>query len=192
MATLPKLSSADFELMPGDGKLYELIEGELYVSEQPSWHHQYVCARLSRFLDEWNEQTGLGMVNVAPGVIFAEDDDVAPDVVWISMQRLAAALGADGKLHAGPELVIEVLSPGTANQQRDRQAKLKLYSRRGVQEYWIVDPQQQQVEVHRRERATLALVTTLYRQDALESPLLPGFSCQVAALFMQLPASIKE
>jgi Uma2 family endonuclease len=120
-------------------------------------------------------------------VIFAEDDDVAPDVVWISHDRLATALGADGKLHAAPELVLEVISPGLANQQRDRQTKLKLYSRRGVREYWIVDWQQPQVEVYRRTEAELALVATLYRTDTLQSPLLPGFSCQVTALFLQTP-----
>jgi Uma2 family endonuclease len=93
----------------------------------------------------------------------------------------------DGKLHAAPELVIEVLSPGVANQQRDRQAKLKLYSRRGVQEYWLVDWQQQQVEVYRRTQAELALAATLYRGDTLQSPLLPCFFCQVTMLFIQAP-----
>jgi Uma2 family endonuclease len=100
---------------------------------------------------------------------------------------LAAALGEDGKLHAAPELVIEVLSPCLVNQQRDRQAKLKLYSRRGVQEYWTVDWQQQQVEVYRRTQTELVLAATLYRADALQSPLLPGFFCQVAVLFIQVP-----
>ena len=82
---------------------------------------------------------------------------------------------------------MEVISPGLANQQRDRQTKLKLYSRRGVREYWIVDWQQPQVEVYRRTEAELTLVATLYRTDILQSPLLPGFSCQVAALFLQTP-----
>ena len=181
--TLPKLTSADLELLPEDGKVYELIEGELYVSRQPSWDHQYICLRLGRFLDEWNEETGLGVVNAAPGLIFAEDDDVAPDLVWISTTALAAALREDRKLHAAPELVIEVLSPGLSSEQRDRQAKLKLYDRRGVQEYWIVSWQEQEVEVYRREGASLRLWTTLHQDDILESPLLPGFSCRVSKLF---------
>jgi Uma2 family endonuclease len=185
MTTLPKLTSADLELMPDDGKRYELIDGELYVSKQPSWHHQYACGKLFRFLDEWNEGTGLGVVNQAPGLIFAEDDDVAPDVVWISQQLLKSALGIDGKLHAAPELVIEVLSPGDTNQQRDRQAKLKLYSRRGVLEYWVVDWQRRQVEIHRREDATLKQAGTLFESDLLCSPLLPGFSRPVSQLFAQ-------
>lgn len=127
------------------------------------------------------------MVNAAPGVIFAEDDDVAPDVVWVSMERLATALGDDDKLHAAPELVVEVLSPGQKNERRDRETKLKLYARRGVQEYWIVNWRQRVLEVYRREQATLRLAATLYAEDALESPLLPGFTCQVARLLAELP-----
>jgi Uma2 family endonuclease len=183
--TLPKLTSADLELLPEDGKLYELIEGELYVSRQPSWDHRYTCGRLFRFLDEWNEETGLGVVNNAPGLIFAEDDDVAPDLVWISQTKLATSLGQDRKLHSAPELVVEVLSPGLSNQQRDRQAKLKLYSRRGVQEYWIVNGREQELEVYRHDGTSLLLWATLGRDDLLESSLLPGFSCRVSKLFFQ-------
>jgi Uma2 family endonuclease len=183
--TLPKLTSADLEVLPEDGKLYELIEGELFVSRQPSWDHQYTCGRLFRFLDEWNEQTGLGVVNAAPGLIFAEDDDVAPDLIWISQATLRTALGEDGKLHSAPELVIEVLSPGFSNQQRDRQAKLKLYSRRGVQEYWIVNWQEREVEIYRNDGTSLKFWGTLSSEGLLESPLLPRFSCQVSRLFFQ-------
>jgi Uma2 family endonuclease len=188
MITAEKFTSADLELMPEDGKRYEIIEGELYVSRQPSWEHQYACLRLGYFLMEWNDRSGLGVVNAAPGLIFAEDDDVAPDLVWISKKRLVDALDKAGHLHAAPELVIEVLSPGKANEERDRQAKLKLYSRRGVQEYWIVDWMRQQVGVYRRRRAKLVLVATLYAQDRLTSPLLPGFSTQVAVLFFSPPS----
>ena len=124
----------------------------------------------------------MGIALIAPGLIFAEDDDVAPDVVWISRKRLAQQL-TQGHLHAAPELVMEVLSPGKANEYRDRDAKLKLYSRRGVQEYWIVSWTQQFVEVHARENAALKLKATLYAGDLLESPLLPEFSYRVAKLF---------
>jgi Uma2 family endonuclease len=80
-------------------------------------------------------------------------------------------------------LVVEVLSPGGTNERRDREAKLKLYSRRGVLEYWIVDWRTQQIEVYRREQLALRLVATLYATDTLTSPFLPGFVCQVATLF---------
>jgi Uma2 family endonuclease len=190
VATLPKLTSADLKVLPEDGRLYELIEGELYVSRRPSWDHQYACLRLFRFLDEWNEQTGLSVVNAAPGLIFAEDDDVAPDLVWISQSTLSTALGEDRKLHSAPELVIEVLSPGFSNQQRDRQAKLKLYSRRGVREYWIVNWQEYEVEIYRHDGTSLKFWGTLRSDDRLESPLLPGFSCLISKLFFQPPQNV--
>ena len=78
---------------------------------------------------------------------------------------------------------MEVLSPGSTNERRDRQAKLKLYSLKGVQEYWIVDWRLHQVEVYRRENARLRAIATLLAADEMTSPLLPGFQCQVARFF---------
>ncbi len=126
------------------------------------------------------------MANSAPGLIFDDDDDVAPDVVWISQERLAKSLHPDGKLHAAPELAIEVLSPGMINERRDREIKLKLYSRRGILEYWLVSWQERRLEVYRREEAALKLYSTLYANDLLQSPLLPGFSCQISQLFDEI------
>ena len=126
------------------------------------------------------------MANIAPGVIFADDDDVAPDVVWISRQRRAKALQSDGKLHTAPELVVEVLSPGTTNVARDRQAKLKLYSSQGVLEYWIVNWQERSLEVYRRQEGVLKINSTLYEDDLLQSPHLPGFSCPVSQIFADI------
>ncbi len=186
MATTPRWTSADLELMPDDGKRYEIVAGELYVSKQPHWHHQALSGRLFALLDAWNRQTHAGAANIAPGVIFAEDEDVVPDVVWISRESLAAALASDGKLHTAPELVVEILSPGLTNERRDREAKLKLYWRRGVQEYWIVDWRRRGIEVYRLDQLTLALVYTLTDHDTLESPLLPGFSEPLSSLFADL------
>ncbi len=183
MSTALRWTSADLAVLPDDGKRYEIIDGELYMSRQPHWHHQRACGKIFAVLEAWSVRTGNGEANLAPGVIFAEDDDVVPDVIWISQARRASALGADGHLHAAPELVVEVLSPGTTDERRDREAKLKLYSRRGVLEYWIVDWRSRQVEAYRREELALSLAATLYSTDTLTSPLLPGFACEVATLF---------
>ena len=180
-------TSADIESLQDDAKRYEIIEGELYVSRQPHYYHQRVCVRIPAALDRWSEPDGRGEANLAPGLIFADDDDVAPDVVWISNERLASSLKEDGKLHAAPEIVIEVLSPGERNEHRDREAKLKLYSRRGVREYWIADWRNRQFEVYRREEGDLRISGTLLESDSLTSPLLPGFSCQISEFFKGIP-----
>ena len=179
-------TSTDLELFPEspmNGKRYEIIEGEMFMSRQPHYHHQKTCLKIANLLENWNEQTKAGDVNFAPGIIFADDDDVAPDLTWCSMDRLKKALNEDGKLHAAPELVVEVLSPGSVNERRDREAKLKLYSRRGVEEYWIVDWMIKQIEIYRRKNRRLRLMATLLPSDSLDSPLLPGFRCSVAKIF---------
>ena len=110
MATTLRWTSADLEAMPDNGKRYEIIDGELYMSKQPHYHHQYTCGEIHGHLRSWSKQTGAGRVIFAPGLIFADDDDVAPDVVWISDQRLAVALREDGKFHDAPELAHHEMS----------------------------------------------------------------------------------
>jgi Uma2 family endonuclease len=63
---------------------------------------------------------------------------------------------------------------------------LKLYSRRGVSEYWIVNWWARQIEVYRRKNAQLHLAATLFEADRLDSPLLEGFSCSLASIFENL------
>jgi Uma2 family endonuclease len=76
-----------------------------------------------------------------------------------------------------------VLSPGDLNEQRDKEIKPKLYSRYGVQEYWIVNWQLKTLEIYRRAAVQLQLVSTLLVGDTLTSPLLPDFSIPMAEIF---------
>jgi Uma2 family endonuclease len=180
---------ADLEgvAQPWDDTRYEIIDGELFVSTQPGLRHQYTCSETIRRLGNWNAERGAGLVLAAPGLIFATDDNAAPDVVWVSHGRLGATLGDDGKLHGPPELVVEVLSPGAENERRDRDHKLRLYSRRGVDEYWIMDGQRRRVEVYRRggdDPTVLRLAASLGEEDSLTSPLLSGFGVRVGELFL--------
>ncbi|ATS19582.1 hypothetical protein BRW62_08600 [Parathermosynechococcus lividus PCC 6715] len=177
-------TTADLAIFDGDrANRYEIIEGELFVTRAPDWKHQAVCINVGTVLKLWSDQSGLGQAAINPGIVFSESDAVIPDVVWASHERLEQLLDEAGHLTAAPELVVEVLSPGKTNEQRDREAKLKLYSVRGVLEYWIVNAQSQSVEVYRRENAVLKLVATLYPQDELTSPVLPSFRCLVSQLF---------
>src|SRR6266852_1165307 len=171
-------TSRDLELLPEDGSRYEIVDGELYVAKQPDWQHQLVGFRLGFLLQVWNEQSQAGFVNLTAGIIFADDTNVIPDVIWISQERLKTALHKDGKLHNAPELVVEVLSPGAETERRDREVKLKLYSRRNAQEYWVVNWQERNIEVYRRQEGVLELDRTLNENDTLQTPLLPGFHCK--------------
>jgi Uma2 family endonuclease len=176
-------TTADINLLPDNGTRYEIIDGELFMSKQPHWHHQETCGNIYQELRSWSQNSGLGRASITPGILFTESDNVVPDVAWASNERLSTLMDEAGHLTGAPELVVEVLSAGAENERRDREAKLKLYESRGVREYWIVDWRLQQVEVYRREQALLRLVATLFAEDELVTPLLPGFACQVARLF---------
>jgi Uma2 family endonuclease len=185
MAAALRMTIQDLEGFPTplDDQRYELIDGDLFVSTQPHWHHQASATNIIYALAAWNRATSAGMVIDAPGVIFSDDTAVAPDVVWVSAGRLEAVLGEDGKLHAAPDLVVELLSPGAENERRDRKIKLSLYSRQGVREYWIVDWQQRELQVYRRREARLELIATLLANDVLQSHLLPGFAVPIDEFF---------
>jgi Uma2 family endonuclease len=186
MSTAVRFTSADLEGFPDDGKRREIVDGELIVSSQPHYYHQLLGDDLVFALNTWGRPRGAGRATSAPGLILSPEEDVAPDVVWISSARLPHILSG-GKLYAAPELVIEILSPGRRNITRDREAKRKIYSRHGVREYWIVDWVARSIEVYRRTGEQLTLVATLFASDTLRSPLLPEFALSLEELFAPIP-----
>src|SRR6266850_1354118 len=142
MGSSMRWTSSDLEFLPDDGRRYEIIDGELYVSNTNHFRHQAACGEILMALHTWNDETEIGHAVFAPGLIFSEYEDVAPDVVWISNERLAVGLDESGHLRIAPELIAEVLTPGEEHERRDRVVKLDLYSRRGISEYWIVNWQE--------------------------------------------------
>lgn len=173
----------DLDGLPENGNRYEIIDGDLNVTRAPHWQHQNVAGRVYAQLLVWSNQTGLGEPAIAPGVIFSTDNAVIPDVVWASYERLDTSLDEAGHLTGAPELMVEVLSQTPKDKDRDRNTKLKLYSNEGVSEYWICDRERQSVEIFRRHQGVLAKAMTLYAEDTLTSPLLPGFTCEIKTFF---------
>lgn len=178
-----KFTSADLELLPDEMNRYEIIDGELEMTRSPHWKHQTTIGRIHLALESWSMKTGLGCAIITPGIIFSDTDNVIPDLVWISNERLKISVDESGHLINAPELIVEVLSDGIENIRRDKERKLKLYSNCGVQEYWIVDWKLQQLEVYRRNTGKLELVETLLIDDEVTSPLLPEFAGLIKQIF---------
>jgi Uma2 family endonuclease len=177
------LTVAALEGMPDDGNRYEVIEGELYVSTAPGFPHQSVLAYLFSALSLYLEDHPMGRVLWNLELVFDDFSGVISDLVFISHERLKRTL-AGGRLTGAPEIVVEALSPGKANEDRDRRVKRKLYSTRGVSEYWILDPETRTIEVSRkRQEGGLECVAVLQAEDYLTSPLLPNFRILIAQLF---------
>ena len=179
----PELSIADLDVMPDDGKRYELIGGELYVSRAPHLVHQAVIANLLHAIRDYLRENPNGRVLPEVGVFLSEHDAVIPDLSFVSNERFIRIVSG-GKLIEAPDLVVEVLSSGTENERRDRSVKKYLYSKYGVKEYWIINWEAGTLEVYQPGATGLELQATLGVEDELTTPILPGFRCRLETLFL--------
>ena len=182
----PLLTIADLDAMPeNDGNRYEIIEGELFVSCSPGLTHQIVATNLIVLIKNYLTTNPIGIVVTTPGMVLSNYSGVIPDLVFFRHDQRADIV-TDDRLTAPPRLVIEILSPGSANVRRDRIAKLNLYAKHGVPEYWIVDPKKLQLDRYVMRGSSLTLLETLQSGDTLTCEALPGFSCQIQDVFSQL------
>lgn len=174
-----RLTYEDFCLFPNDGKRHEIIDGEHIVTPSPMTPHQRVVTRLASFLFVFLEDHPLGEVFVAPyDVVFSRFDIVEPDLIYISNER--SSIITRKNVQGAPDLVVEVLSESTA--EIDRTTKLKLYSRFGVREFWVIDPEAPAAEIHRAGDEGLQLALNLSADGSLTSSLLPGFGIPLRKL----------
>jgi Uma2 family endonuclease len=178
----PLLTVADLEHMPDDGNRYELLEGELVVSRAPRLTHQRISGNMFALIRAYLDQHAVGEVFATPGIVFDQFSSVIPDLVFVSHERQRDIILEDHFVGA-PELVIEIVSPGEDNARRDRVTKRQIYGRFGVFEYWIIDPEQQAVEVYQLDEGVLELQTIIPRSDQLISTVLPNFVCRASDIF---------
>ena len=123
---------ADLEAMPDDGRRYELIDGELFVSPAPGSNHQAIVAALTTQLYQ-TRPPGTVVFPAPYGVRVSVKTEVQPDVLVARLEDLTEKF-----LPVAPLLAVEVLSPSTA--PNDTLRKRDAYQRMGTPSYWIIDP----------------------------------------------------
>jgi len=178
-----KLTYDDYVHFPEDGKRHELIDGEHFVTPTPNRKHQAVSSNLLGMIWSHLQQHPVGRVFSAPfDVILSTFDVVEPDLLYISRQRLAE-IETSPWVKGAPNLVVEIGSPAT--RKRDATVKRRLYERFGVEEYWVVDPELDTIDVYRsvegRYERTSQL--TLEQADVLTTPLLAGLVLPLVKIF---------
>ncbi|HEV8611852.1 MAG TPA: Uma2 family endonuclease [Thermoanaerobaculia bacterium] len=172
----------DYARLP-DERRYEVIDGELYLTPAPTPYHQIVSRRIERLLEDHVEKAKLGIVIQAPcDVVLSQFDVLQPDIFFISTGRLAVI--GEKYISDAPDLVVEVLSPGT--RRRDRVLKAKRYAHFGVREMWIADPQKKTIEVFVNTDVGFRREGVYSADDVLRSPLLPGLEVPLARVFAVL------
>jgi Uma2 family endonuclease len=154
----------DYDALP-DQPRCELLFGRLYVAASPTPWHQLVALFLWRHLESTAEACG-GFAASAPlDVVLADHSVVQPDVIYISAGHQPIIRK---RIEGAPDLVIEVVSPGSG--RRDRGEKLSLYAQTGIREYWIVDPEARQIEFLVNESGSFIVslpVAGVYRSEQI-------------------------
>jgi Uma2 family endonuclease len=183
ITNLRPLTIDDWDAMPfEDGYRYEIIEGELFVSCSPGLTHQVVLGNLIFLFQKFLEISRIGVAVMNPGLILSNYSGVIPDLVFFLNDQRDTIVTND-RLTGPPALVVEIVSPGSSNSRRDRLAKLQLYGKHGVPEYWIIDPKNSTLERYVNQGSSLILQETLGEEGTLTTPALPGFSCRVSDIF---------
>jgi Uma2 family endonuclease len=161
-------------------RLVELSEGFLEVLPVPTIFHQLIIKYLCNLLDAFVAAHASGTVVFAPMPVRLWPGKYRePDIVYLRPERVRDVHGQP----EGADLVMEVVSEGSENRERDLEIKRREYARAGIAEYWIVDPQEQRISV-------LALDGPSYREHGVFGPgsraasaLLPGFTAAVDEVF---------
>ncbi len=175
-----KFTCEDYRTAPPD-KRYELLDGELLLTPAPNLKHQRLQFRLGSRLGRFIEERALGEFFFAPcDVVLSDTDVVQPDLLFVSRDRRHLLSGGDN-VRGAPDLVVEILSPATAD--RDRGYKRALYAKHGVKEYWLVDPAAETVSILIPRDGELAAAHTFGRNETLRSPLLAGFELALDEVF---------
>ncbi len=138
----PKTMLEVWESLP-EGTLCQLINNNLVMSPSPIDIHQVVLNDINIEISLFVKKNKLGKIRIAPyDVHFSKRNILQPDIIFIKNENLNK-IKEGSTLFGAPDIVIEILSPSTA--KYDLEDKKIIYEQYGVKEYFIVDPQSNEV-----------------------------------------------
>lgn len=176
--TVEEFRQMEFE---GEDAYYELINGEIVKKAAPTPLHQRCSFILSLNIGNFVMGKKLGQAFTAPvDVYLHEFSHVLPDIVFIS-KELAGIIDYKEGIMGVPDLVVEIISPSSI--YKDRVLKNNDYEAAGVQEYWIVDPKNQAIEVYENVEKSFKLFSFAAETGTIKSKVLEGLEIDVTSIF---------
>jgi Uma2 family endonuclease len=184
IAQLKQISIHEFRQMEfdeNDDAYYELINGYLMKKSAPRPQHQNISMNLSRTIANYLFENKRGKLFAAPVDVFLDNfNAVQPDLVFIPTEN--QAIITDDGIMGIPDLVIEIISP--SSMLKDRVDKKNLYERLNVKEYWIIDPQYQDIEIYTVQNGRYQLYSSVTMVEGeLKSTIFEGLTINLAELF---------
>lgn len=166
--------------LPDDGRLYELIRGELVEAPYLGAAGGNLTAMLSARVGIWAEEHHAGQGYCAGTGFHIErepDTVLAPDFAFVAKERLPVRR-QDGYLPFAPDLVLETRSPGDT--KREVALKVALWMQAGARRTWVLDVEAQTLVVHRPGESPQVLGP----DDILSGEdVLPGFELPLRRIF---------
>ncbi|MEZ4668839.1 MAG: Uma2 family endonuclease [Anaerolineae bacterium] len=169
-----RMTADEFLRLPETNLPLQLLDGEVIEMPAPELLHQD-CVLNTAILFRQAAQNVGGKAYVAPVDVYFDDLNILqPDVIWLAPDSASQPIGTQ-RLSGPPDLVAEVLSPGTAH--NDRRSKFRLYEKFGVREYWLIDPRDQLVEVWQYVEGRFVLLDVYAASETFTSSLIGAVQC---------------
>ena len=174
----PKPSNR-FDVFIEEEKPYQIIGGEIVMTLSASPFRQAVVGNISEWLRQFVRSNRLGKLLFPVDIRFNDDEVFQPDLSFIKQSKIEGV--KKDKIETLPDLVVEVLSP--SNAQYDLGHKKAIYAQYGVEEYWVIDPIAESIEILVNENGLYRTDALLRKPASLESDMFPGFSMTVEEVF---------
>lgn len=152
------------------------------MAPAPNRYHQTISKNLEFIIHAYLKEHPLGWVYNAPfDVQLTQTNVYQPDIVYVARQR--ESIMTEQGAHGAPNLVVEILSPST--KEFDQGPKLDVYSRVGVEEYWLIDPELKAITVYHFSQDAAHPQATFTQRSVIETDLLPGLKINCSEIFAE-------
>lgn len=180
-----QMSYEDYLKFAGGSQIVEWVDGEVIIYMPPVDKHQDVSQFLGTLLNLFIHFFKLGIMRYAPFEVKLWPGGPArePDILFIVNENIAKL--TPERFEGGPDLLIEIISPGSVTEDRVR--KFTEYERAGVREYWIIDPRphQQQADFFILGEDKIFHPAPLAEDGVYHSTVIPGFRLNVDWLWQE-------
>ena len=151
-----------------------------HTLKEKQTYEDYLKTPMAMLLKKFANENKLGKVFIAPlDIYLGENETYQPDVFFISKER--ESIIGEKKIEGAPDLVIEVLSESTA--YYDLKKKKAVYEKSGVSEYWIVDPEEKNIEIYENSTSGFQKIALVESSKTYTSKKLTGFILKSEEVF---------
>ena len=175
-----KASREEFYNLVHENVKAEFINGEIFFHSPVKNRHWLVSSNIMGLIQPYVKANKLGMIGSEKVMIRLTRNDYEPDIVFFKKEK-SDQFSPEQMLFPAPDFAIEILSPST--EKNDREIKFWDYASHGVEEYWIVDPEQKTIEQYLLINGAYKLNVKLHAEGIIHCEVVKGFQIDAGAIF---------